>query len=70
MWRRTDEAKAYIKLFKSDKYPELRNPSGISRKINRVLKIKRVNPDVQRRTQIVLIHATDRLSNLHLRLRI
>ena len=42
MWRRINEATAFIKLFKTDKNLELRNQSGISRKINRMLKIKRV----------------------------
>ena len=40
--RRINEATAFIKLFKIDKKAELRKPSGISRKMNHMLKINRV----------------------------
>jgi len=40
IWPRSNEAAAFTKLFTSEKNPELRTPSGISREIKRMLKIK------------------------------
>jgi hypothetical protein len=42
IWWRINEATGFMKLFKSDKNPELWNPRGIPRKIKSMLEIRRV----------------------------